>query len=217
MKSNGFTLVELAVALMIIGLLIGGILKGKELILNSQITATGAQTQSIRMAVDGFKNTYRAIPGDMLSPGTRLPKCTASPCSDAGNGNRILGIDQGPTQENSSFWYHLKAVDMLPRVDVSQAPFKTISRPIGGSAWIVYISAVHWGGGITRQRTSHYLHTYNGGLLCHALMLYDKKFDDGKPNTGSIIMHPGNSRASDGVSYDPNLAGECLMIDAVKF
>jgi prepilin-type N-terminal cleavage/methylation domain-containing protein len=212
---NGFTLVELAVALMIIGLLIGGILKGKELILNSEVTATGAQMKNFQMAVESFKNTYRAFPGDMLSPGTRLPNCTSSPCNIPGNNNRMVGLDMGLTTENTNFFVHLKAVDLIPDTKLSSSGWPMI--PLGGQAMLIYLSP-NWGAGITQQKSAHYLHTTGTERLpCERIPPYDKKYDDGKPNTGDIVLHPSSARAGDGVSYDPNLSGSCTMVDRVKF
>jgi len=74
-SQKGFTLVELAIVMTIIGLLIGGILKGQELMQNARITATVSQVKSYSAAVTTFKDMYQAVPGDMLNAGTRLVGC----------------------------------------------------------------------------------------------------------------------------------------------
>ncbi|HIL28602.1 MAG TPA: prepilin-type N-terminal cleavage/methylation domain-containing protein, partial [Micavibrio sp.] len=83
-KQAGFTLVELAVVMIIIGLLIGGVLKGQELIANAQIASTVAGIKGIDAATSTFNDTYNAFPGDMSNALTRLPNC-AAPCAN-GNG-----------------------------------------------------------------------------------------------------------------------------------
>ncbi|OFW98087.1 MAG: hypothetical protein A3J37_02885 [Alphaproteobacteria bacterium RIFCSPHIGHO2_12_FULL_45_9] len=75
---SGFTLVELAIVMIIIGLLIGGILKGQELINNARLSSTVAQTKAIESGVSGFRDKYGAMPGDLLGPIARLPNCAAS-------------------------------------------------------------------------------------------------------------------------------------------
>jgi prepilin-type N-terminal cleavage/methylation domain-containing protein len=86
----GFTLVELAIVMIIIGLLIAGVLKGQALIQNAQVTATVAQDKAIEAATTTFKDTYNMLPGDITSPNTKLPNCGAAPCLTAGNGDGIL-------------------------------------------------------------------------------------------------------------------------------
>ena len=71
----GFTLVELAIVMIIIGLLIGGVLKGQQLIVNAQITATVAQIKSIDAATTSFRDNYAGMAGDLINPGVRLNTC----------------------------------------------------------------------------------------------------------------------------------------------
>ena len=73
----GFTLVELAIVMIIIGLLIAGVLKGQQLITNAQIAATVAQVKAFDAATTSFKDMYAAMPGDMSTAASlaRLPNC----------------------------------------------------------------------------------------------------------------------------------------------
>jgi prepilin-type N-terminal cleavage/methylation domain-containing protein len=65
--NSAFTLVELSIVLVIIGLLIGGILVGREMIKNSEIRATIGQLEKYNTAVHAFQLKYNAIPGDIMS------------------------------------------------------------------------------------------------------------------------------------------------------
>lgn len=88
---KGFTLVELAIVLTIIGLLIGGILKGQQLMQNARITATIAQMNAIESAVTTFRDTYNSVPGDMSAANTRiagyLNTSTTANIAQLGDGN----------------------------------------------------------------------------------------------------------------------------------
>jgi prepilin-type N-terminal cleavage/methylation domain-containing protein len=119
-----FTLVELAIVMIIIGLLIAGVLKGQELIGNARVTSTVAQIKAIDAGVSTFKDTYAALPGDITTPNTRLPNCTAAEnCSlVAGNGDGILGTVAAPlafgaaptlASEQGEFFPQMNAANLL--------------------------------------------------------------------------------------------------------
>ena len=63
-KAQGFTLVEIVIVLVIIGLLLGGILKGQEMITQAKIKNLIADFSGISAAYHGYQDRYRAIPGD---------------------------------------------------------------------------------------------------------------------------------------------------------
>lgn len=125
---QGFTLVELAIVMTIIGLLIGGILKGQELMENARVTATIAQVKSYEAATTTFRDTYAAMPGDMKNAATRVPGCNAV-CDlvDAEAGNSIVGnpgqldlaqndIGTEPDKETVLFWTQLGLADLIAGV-----------------------------------------------------------------------------------------------------
>ena len=92
-KQGGFTLVEIAIVLVIIGLLLGGILKGQELINNAKVRSVADRQNSLKAAWFGFIDRYNFIPGDsrraaQLVPGA-LPRQTAD--TRAGDGRLTLG------------------------------------------------------------------------------------------------------------------------------
>ena len=70
-KQTGFTLVEIAIVLVIIGLLLGGILKGQEMITQAKIKNVIADFSGISAAYHGYQDRYRAIPGDDPNAATR--------------------------------------------------------------------------------------------------------------------------------------------------
>src|SRR3972149_7603062 len=66
-RQRGFTLVEIAIVLVIIGLLLGGILKGQQLISSARVRNMADQNSGIQAAYFGFLDRYRQVPGDMLA------------------------------------------------------------------------------------------------------------------------------------------------------
>jgi prepilin-type N-terminal cleavage/methylation domain-containing protein len=121
----GFTLVEWAIVMIIIGLLIAGVLKGQALITNAQVTAVVAQAKAIDAATTSFKDAYSVIPGDMPTPpgpGLRLPNCTGVCAYATGNGDGVLtGALPGaaPTLEEQHFFPQLGAAGLLTGINAT--------------------------------------------------------------------------------------------------
>src|SRR5919205_2820897 len=89
-KAQGFTLVEIAIVLVIIGLLLGGILKGQEMITQAKIKNSIADFSGISAAYYGYQDRYRAIPGDDANANTRWAAAGALPAATSGNGNGVV-------------------------------------------------------------------------------------------------------------------------------
>lgn len=205
----GFTLVELAIVMIIIGLLIGGILKGQELIANAQITATASQVKAIEAAMTTFRDSYDSVPGDMANPTLRLPNCAAAPCNQAGDGNnRVDDVNPGAVQvsanENATFWTHLAAADMIGGVSSTSTVV---------NAWGGQLPSAEAGGGFTvgfvgtaanaaavagAPVAGHYLALQfapNTAIAAAAGLSLsptqaariDRKLDDGVPDTGGTL------------------------------
>lgn len=87
----GFTLIEISIVLVIIGLIIGGVLAGRELIEQSTIRATIAQLGEYKTAVNSFRSKYNGLPGDLPNGGQLgFPARNTYPGTGDGNG-RIEG------------------------------------------------------------------------------------------------------------------------------
>jgi prepilin-type N-terminal cleavage/methylation domain-containing protein len=97
--SRGFTLVEIAVVLVIIGLLIGGILRGNELMDSSRASSIVSQQSSLQTAFYGFVDRYKMLPGDLTSMQALLIDSNTAPAVSAGDGNVLL--DDSPAFFNN--------------------------------------------------------------------------------------------------------------------
>src|SRR3954449_12552074 len=87
-KQSGFTLIEIAIVLVIIGLLLGGVLKGQELITGARVRNLIGQQDGIKSAYFGFLDRYRALPGDFKNASTTIQGVSSG--SD-GNGDGVIG------------------------------------------------------------------------------------------------------------------------------
>jgi prepilin-type N-terminal cleavage/methylation domain-containing protein len=131
---RGFTLIEIAIVLVIIGLLIGGVLKGQELIYNQKIKSTYDNYRQYTAAMYGYQDRYRAIPGDDASVLTRGFVATGGVAIVAGNGNGIITgagntciLAAGTGTEVCQANYHLRLAGFLSGTGTSAA-----THPFGG-------------------------------------------------------------------------------------
>ena len=110
-RQSGFTLVEIAIVLVIIGLLLTGILQGQQLIRSAQVRNLADTNSGIQAAFFGFRDRFRQVPGDML-PATAVTAIgNAALAGVGGNGNGQ--VDAGNWAEASALWAHLSASNFL--------------------------------------------------------------------------------------------------------
>lgn len=227
-REAGFTLVELAVVMIIIGLLIGGVLKGQELIGNAQVTSTVSQVKGIDAATSTFRDMYSALPGDMAQTAIRLPNCAAAPCSTAGNGDGSLGnlANAAPGGEGLQFFVHLSAADLITGIDpggpanawgtvLPESPIRGVGLYAAqGDAASLLAAAVGARRGLYLTLTGlpNGLPTAAGGpiLTPNQASRIDTKLDDGVPAAGSVRANAG--ACVNGVAYNElNGNGACFL------
>lgn len=129
--SRGYTLLELSIALVIIGLLVGGVLTGKNLIESAKVTNTISKATEFKNAVMAFRTQYKEFPGDMPTAtsiwgaadggdgqGTDcrdVVSTTKATCNGDGNGNVArLHTDSGTSSyERLRLWQHLSSAGYI--------------------------------------------------------------------------------------------------------
>jgi prepilin-type N-terminal cleavage/methylation domain-containing protein len=106
---QGFTLVELAIVLVIIGLIIGGILKGQELIASARLKSTMTEIDAVRAAAATFQDKYGGLPGDYFDGQAQLGTpngvtWTAPACDGSNQHCDGDGTIEGTGNETLLFW-----------------------------------------------------------------------------------------------------------------
>lgn len=223
-NQHGFTLVEISIVMIIIGLLIGGTFGGMKLIENMQVNKTVQDLKAIDSAALTFRDTYGRLPGDIRNPSTRLPNCTVAPCATGGNGNRVIEFTSWSdavttTDERFTFWAHLQAADLLSMatknvLDLNFGEGQPES-PVGGGYRLAGHNGALFVAGSTAFRGTGILigvtdsATITGGtqfiLPCTKAASIDRKIDDGLVVNGYLqSWYCGASTLTDSYSYINN-------------
>ncbi len=116
----GFTLIEIAIVLVIIGLLLGGVLKGQELINSAKVKNLAGDFKNIPVFIYGYQDKFKALPGDdanvavHVTGGTVCAPVAANLCA---TGNGIIEGAWNATSivsESFVFWQHVRLAGLAP-------------------------------------------------------------------------------------------------------
>ncbi len=143
-QQAGFTLVEIAIVLVIIGLLLGGVLKGQEMIENSRIKAVVNDMNGVAAAYNSYQDRYRAIPGDETAA---VMTARGWAGTAGGNANGVLAITQAQTftngGEQASFWRAVRAAGFA--TGNPAAPATAAGLPTAGTGGLIGLTINAYG------------------------------------------------------------------------
>lgn len=179
--NKGFTLVEIAIVLVIVGLLLGGILKGQELINSAKVRALVDRQSSMKVSWFAFQDRFRALPGDWNRANAYISG------SGSGDGNGLIDIQESPL-----VYQHLTGAGFL-RCSVCTASESggpginnSLVNNFGGVMGVFHAAGTYGGFGSNgnggNQLVSHTGARVPSNLLADA----DRKSDDGIANTGEF-------------------------------
>lgn len=124
-SQRGFSLLELSIVLVIIGLLAGSVIAGKYLIRSSEVSSIITEISQYQSIVKTFTEKYKELPGDMSNASSYWPTCDATPanCNDDGDGaiNDTLPWFQLSLAEMISPNYPIISAIAVPGTDIPKA------------------------------------------------------------------------------------------------
>ena len=209
-QQSGFTLVEIAIVLVIIGLLLGGVLKGQELINSAKVKNFANDFRNIPLFIYGYQDKYRALPGDDSSAvahlGAGATQISAANGSGSGalNGNWWDAAASLANSETVAFWEHIRRANLAAGPTTIAADADLPKNADGGSLGIEAGSTV-----AANQYITGLAGTYivcSSGILGKFAKQLDSTMDDGNPYTGSMRAVAGKPAARGNTAHC-NVAG----------
>ncbi len=169
-KQKGFTLVEIAIVLVIVGLLIGGVLKGQEMITNATLKRIESDNAGLQAAIFSYQDRYLQLPGDDDGANARFD---TAPVDGDGDGT-IAGVWHVPAaaDETGYFWTHLRSSGL---VNGDPADADPQQNAYGGKV------GIHYGGLGIDGHVSIF-----GQLEGSVVKVLEARLDDGAGDTGRI-------------------------------
>jgi prepilin-type N-terminal cleavage/methylation domain-containing protein len=177
----GFTLLEIAIVLVILGLLLGGLVKGQELISSARVHNLIALQDGIKAAYFGFEDRYRALPGDYASAVQNIPSV-----GGGGNGNGRIELGGTPL-ENLLVWDHLSHAGFLNYGFSASGATSYSASTSPTNAYGAYIDILFDNAyaDLVAPPTRHSIKTGNQ-LPVEMVAEMDRKIDDGNAATGGF-------------------------------
>lgn len=207
-KQGGFTLVEIAIVLVIIGLLLGGVLKGQELITQAKIKNVSNDLNGLSAAIYGYQDRYRRFPGDDNGAVARWPAVAPAPGTANGSGDgQIAGEFNSNTANDESrlFWQHLRLAGFVGGdANTRDQPNNSVGGIIGVQTNTGAAGAVELAGLVVCSSNLP-------GRIANAI---DAQFDDGNAAAGSVrgYAQAGNV-AADGNPNPTRVAAAASYVD----
>lgn len=187
-RQDGYTLIELALIVVVAGLAIGAAHAGRELVSQARAKSLAGQLNSVRHAMQAYQDRFHAVPGDDRLAPERLPGARVA--ATAGNG-LIDGAwnATAPTAEAMIFWEHLRLAGLAPPLEDSDSgdprPRHLAGGPLGvSSATPAQRQVAGLGGGFQLCA---------GSVSGRLAMAVDRLLDDGDTASGSVRLVPDRS------------------------
>ena len=211
---SGFTLVELSIVIVIIGLIVAGITAGRSLVDSTKLRTVITEINQIKTSINAFRLEYDQLPGDMKNAydywGTACD-AVADDCN--GNNNRMIELGNGTTaSEVVRVWQHLTLAKVFPgsydgeAAESAKGTQSEVFFSKSGYYRAVIVSLQNnWvfgtGATITPQNTVIYLggmgnNWHSVAFTVKQAKSIDTKIDDGIANSGKVIAPDGDGNVT---------------------
>ena len=196
---SGFTLVEIAIVLVIIGLLLGGVLKGQELVNSAKVKSLANDFRSISSFVYAYQDRFRATPGDDRNPSSHVAGGTlaTTPGSNSIGNSRINGHwnSRTVTDESFLFWQHIRLAGLAAGTPTINPVDDYLQRNAEGGVVGITGDVI-----LTNPSVPYPASFYvcSEGIQGRFARQIDAAIDDGNTQTGAVRV------MANGVTSQPN-------------
>jgi prepilin-type N-terminal cleavage/methylation domain-containing protein len=191
-QQGGFTLVEIAIVLVIIGLLLGGILKGQELINSAKVKNLANDFRVVPTYIYAYQDKFKALPGDDARAATNVAGATNATTPAASQGNGVInGNWNSATQTDESylFWQHVRLSNLAAGPTAVADPAYIPTNALGGAIGVSSATAAQ----LQVAGMSGTYQVCSKGILGKFAKQLDVQMDDGEPCTGSMRVVADNA------------------------
>jgi len=184
-QQSGFTLVEIAIVLVIIGLLLGGILKGQELINSAKVKNIANDFRVIPTYIYAYQDKYKSLPGDDANVVVHVNLATLATTPAGSQGNGVIDGNWNSatnTDESRLFWQHVRLANLAAGPTDPADPSYTPRNAVGGQIGISSATAAQ----LQILGMSGTYQVCSAGILGKFAKQLDIQMDDGNTATGSL-------------------------------
>ena len=185
-KQSGFTLVEIAIVLVIIGLLLAGVLKGQELIESSRIKNMAKDLNGMTAIVTSYQDRYRGVPGDDFTATTHTERGWGATAFTAGTNDGLIGAGAAAVifPAPAAATENLTAIQALRYAGFLEGNGASVTPPTNAAGGAIGLTQNVMGFGARNVVCFSGLNGKQAGAL-------DRLIDDGVNNTGSVRSEVG--------------------------
>ena len=209
-KVRGFSLFEVAIVVVIGGLLVQAVIYGQSLVESARVQALVAQQGAVTAAVLAFRDRFQAWPGDYGNTDHAID-CDGSPCT-GGNDDGLVESDTG--NEDIIAWTQLSASGLLSDYYRIESPTTALPSPVNTprnvfGGYLHFASDALWGASTNAVRRPNA--KAGNQIPVEVLAEVDRRIDDGRPALGGFQFSIYSA------GYDePPVTGEsrCISVDA---
>ncbi len=202
-KQQGFSLIELAIVLVIAGLLLAGVMRGQELIANAKVKGLAADFRNIPTYLYGYQDRFRVLPGDDHAANTHLTGGVNAASTSQAQDGVVQGAWNSTSTDDESYlvWQHLRLAGLMNGSTATGAAQYIPRNSEGGQIGLATVSNVTelTATGLTG---SHLL--CSDGILGRYALQLDAMLDDGVGDTGAMRVLTKGAVASAGVNAPVN-------------